>query len=149
VPEVLHAELELDGVLVDASAVLPGDGFTDYTKAFRTVEDLHVNAAVAGYLASVAARYDFPKAIAERLGAVAASLCLVARLDAKDAETHVVLAGILADLAAVAAETEPLWSRVGDAERDRWYRDRALTLVASKARDTRRERAWEVLEGKK
>jgi acyl-CoA dehydrogenase len=146
VPEIPHAELVLDGIRVAPSAVLPGDGYADYTKAFRTVEDLHVNAAVLGYLLSVATRSAFPGAVRERLVSLVVAARAIASLGVARPETHVALAGLLAEMAALVTEAEPHWSLVPDAERERWYRDRVLTQVASKARDQRRARAFEALE---
>src|SRR6478672_11143237 len=48
VPEIPHAEVELDHVRV--LGVLPGDGYVEYVKPFRTIEDIHVHAALLGYL---------------------------------------------------------------------------------------------------
>jgi hypothetical protein len=142
---VIHAELRLDGVEVGEDAILPGDGYDEYTKPFRTIEDLHVQAALLGYLASVATRASWPQEFLERLFALIVAARAFAELGPKDAETHVALAGFLAQTAAVAADAEPHWALVSDTERERWYRDRALVGVAGKARATRRERAWQVL----
>jgi alkylation response protein AidB-like acyl-CoA dehydrogenase len=51
VPEVPHAVVRLDQVIVDGhvTRVLEGDGYDRYVKRFRTVEDLHVFAAIATY----------------------------------------------------------------------------------------------------
>ena len=38
VPEISHAEVELDRVKVSDADVLPGDGYDDYLKPFRTIE---------------------------------------------------------------------------------------------------------------
>jgi hypothetical protein len=145
VPEIPHAELDLDGVRVPASAVLAGDGYADYTKAFRTVEDCHVNAGILGYLLSVASRWGWPDSVRERLALLAVAAGPLARLDPRRAEAHVALAGFLAAQATLVAEAAPHWSLVGDRERERWYRDQALVHVASKAREQRRERAWQSL----
>jgi hypothetical protein len=147
VPEVPHAELVLDRVPIAATALLPGDGYADYVKPFRTVEDVHVNAAVLGYLLSVAFRNGWPDTLIERLAATVAGARTVASLDPKKAETHVALAGLLEEMARIVDAAEPSWSLVGDTERDRWYRDRVLTQVASKARQQRRERAFADLHG--
>jgi alkylation response protein AidB-like acyl-CoA dehydrogenase len=145
VPEVPHAELELRDVKVSAAELLPGDGYTDYVKPFRTVEDLHVQAGLLGYVLSVAARHGFPEDVRERLVTAAVTVRAVAALSPRRAETHVALAGLLSDVARVLTDIEPYWTRVGDSERERWYRDRALASVAGKAREQRRERAWEEL----
>jgi len=147
VPEVPHAELVFDAVAVDEADVLPGDGYADYVKPFRTVEDLHVNAAVLGYLLSVGIRNGWSDAVISRATAVLASGRSLAALDPRKAETHVALAGFLDETHAVAEEAEPSWSLASDSERERWYRDRVLTQVASKARQQRRERAFADLHG--
>src|SRR4029079_11652844 len=99
VPEVPHAELSLAGVELDASAVLPGDGYADFVKPFRTVEDLHVRAGALGYLLSVAARFGFPLELRERLVASVAAARSIALMDPRRPETHVSLAGLLSGLA--------------------------------------------------
>jgi hypothetical protein len=147
VPEVPHAEIVFDGVLLDEAALLPGDGYADYVKPFRSVEDLHVNAAVLGYLLSVALRNGWSDALVARATAVLACGRTLAALDPRSAETHVALAGFLDEARALAEEAESSWSQAGDSERERWYRDRALTQVASRARQQRRERAFADLHG--
>lgn len=149
VPEVLHAELRLDGVRLPADAVLPGDGYDEYTKPFRTVEDLHVQAAVLGYLSSVGVRSEWPQELRERLAALIVMGRGLASLGPKLPETHLALAGFLAQTTAIAVDAEPYWAQSAEAERERWQRDRMLVQVASKARATRRERAWQSLAPEK
>jgi alkylation response protein AidB-like acyl-CoA dehydrogenase len=147
VPEVPHAEIVFEDVRVEEALVLPGDGYSDYVKPFRTVEDLHVNAAVLGYFLSVALRNGWSDALVSRATALLAGGRTLALLDPRRAETHVALAGFLDQARALADESESSWSLVSDSERERWYRDRVLTQVASKARQQRRERAFADLHG--
>jgi acyl-CoA dehydrogenase len=133
VPEIPHAEVELDGAIGD---VLPGDGYDDYLKPFRTVEDLHVHAALAGYLAGVARRYHFA---VEPALALAAATRGLADADVKAPATHLALAGLIEEAARVVAAIEAAWP--DGEERQRWQRDRALLQVAGKARAARLERA--------
>src|SRR5262245_12697888 len=89
IPEIPHAELRLADVVVRADARLPGDGYADYVKRFRTVEDVHIHGAVLGYFLSAARRFGFPDTVIERtVAAIIASRALAA-LDADAAETHV------------------------------------------------------------
>jgi acyl-CoA dehydrogenase len=148
VPEVPHAELVFDRVELRADAILAGDGYANFVKPFRTIEDLHVQAAVLGYLLSVAARWGFSDEHRERLVALVLSALSLSKLDPGRPETHVALAGLLTEIADIHTAIEPEWAHVDDAERERWYRDRALVQVASKARQKRRERAWERLSGR-
>jgi len=150
VPEITHAEVELDHVRVADADVLPGDGYTEYLKPFRTVEDAHVHAALAGYLIGLARRRGW-RDLVERLLAVALATREVALADPKAATTHVALAGVLALAAREVTEVETRWraevqgSGALDDEHTRWLRDRALLQVAAAARAARRERAWEQL----
>jgi acyl-CoA dehydrogenase len=143
VPEVTHAELGFHGVEVAESDVLPGDAYDEYVKPFRTVEDLHVQAGLLGYVTAVAFRHGFPETVRERLVALVVAARGVARLDPRRAETHLALAGLLAQIATVVADADSSWASVGDSERERWYRDVALVGVAQRARSERRARAFE------
>jgi hypothetical protein len=66
VPEVPHARLAFDGVAVAHEDVLPGDGYERYIKPFRSVEDIHVTAAVLAYLLAEAGRRGWPASWRER-----------------------------------------------------------------------------------
>lgn len=147
VPEIPHAEVTLDRVAISEAEVLPGDGYDDYVKPFRTIEDLHVYAALLGYLIGVARRKDFGNDRVEKLLAVATTTRAPALADAKSATTHLVLAGLVTLVAREVAELEALWSQSPDDEWQRWQRDRVLLQVASKAREARRDKAWSLFPG--
>src|SRR5690349_23846938 len=59
---------------LDESAILPGDGYSQYVKPFRTVEDIHVQAAVLSYLMREGQRLGWPQGWIERLSALLAAL---------------------------------------------------------------------------
>ena len=145
VPEVPHAAVDLVDVPVQATDALPGDGYARYVKPFRTVEDVHIHGALLGYLVSVARRHGFPREAVERLAASVLATRALAGLDPAEAETHLALAGLLAQDARVLDELAPAWAQVADDERERWQRDRALWSVAGQPRERRRERAWETV----
>jgi acyl-CoA dehydrogenase len=145
VPEIPHAEITLERVRVDEADVLSGDGYADYVKPFRTVEDIHVHGALVGYLVGVARRHGFARDVVERLLALASTAREVANRDAKDAATHVALAGTFALISQEVAALEALWSASPDDEWQRWQRDRVLLQVAGKAREARRDKAWSLL----
>lgn len=144
VPEIQHAELELEHVRVADADVLPGDGYEAYLKPFRTVEDAHVHAALAGYLLGIARRRGWRDRV-ERLLALALATRAVATADPKLATTHVALAGVLALATREVAELETTWAAAPDEEWQRWQRDRPLLQVAAAARAARLERAWQAL----
>ena len=147
VPEVPHARVQLDAVRVDATALLPGDGYERYVKPFRSIEDAHVTLAVLAYLLRETRQRGWPPAFAERLCATLAALCAVAEAPADAPATHVVLAGALAQAHALYAEAGTLWAAAGDdPAATRWVRDAALFGVAGSARSQRAARAWQRLQ---
>jgi len=147
VPEVPHARVQLDAVRVDATALLPCDGYERYVKPFRTIEDAHVTLAVLAYLLREARQRGWPTGLAERLCATIVVLGDVAGAAADAPATHVVLAGALAQAHALYGEAGTLWAAAGDdPAAQRWQRDAALFGVAGSARSQRAARAWERLQ---
>src|SRR6185436_3999706 len=72
VPEVPHARLQFENLAIGDSDILPGDGYDLYVKPFRTVEDIHVQAAVLAYLMREGQRLSWPEHWIERLSALLA-----------------------------------------------------------------------------
>ena len=148
VPEVPHARVQLDGVVVDADALLPGDGYERYVKPFRSIEDIHVTLAVLAYLLREARQRAWPRGFAERLCAALVTLVALSEAAADAPTTHVALAGTLAQAHALYEEAGTLWAQCGDdPAAQRWRRDAALFAVAGTARSQRAARAWERLQG--
>ncbi len=147
VPEVAHARLRFENVRVSEDALLPGDGYARYVKPFRTIEDLHVHAAVLAYLVREARRLGWPQMWITRAIATLVTFASIAALDPVSSSTHVALAGAMAMGEALAAEADAFWSiAAGDPQAAaRWQRDRALLRIASQPRAARLERAWERL----
>ncbi|HEU4726617.1 MAG TPA: acyl-CoA dehydrogenase family protein, partial [Kofleriaceae bacterium] len=134
VPEIAHARVTLDGV---PGEVLAGDGYADYIKPFRTIEDIHVHAAIVGYLIGAARLHGFAHGLIERLAMVASALVALGAADAKAPATHIALAGVLATSHAIVADLEAAWAAAPGDEWTRWLRDRPLLQVASRARSER------------
>ncbi len=140
VPELAHAELKLDGVEAEA---LPGDGYADYLKPFRTVEDLHVHGAMAALALALAHRVDGPKPPRERLLAQLVAIRGLALADPKSRAVHLALGGVIAQVSEAISALEPSFAALDDATRAAWERDRVLFGVAQKARAMRLLAAWE------
>ena len=143
VPEVPHAQLRFENVPV--KALLPGDGYDTYVKPFRTVEDIHVNAAILAYLVREARRLAWPTAWIERSVSVLLALRELSGQDRTSPVTHVALAGALSLESGLIEETGVFWNVTADAASQRWQRDRELLKVAGAARELRTLRAWERL----
>jgi acyl-CoA dehydrogenase len=145
VPEVPHATLTLADVKLSDADILPGDGYQDYLKPFRTVEDTYVQAALLGYLLGIARRSTWPDELLQRIvSSILAARGLTAE-DPNSPATHVALAGLLDSTQALVADSASHWASVDDAERERWTRDGQLLGIAGTARAQRRVRAWERL----
>ncbi|HEY8207225.1 MAG TPA: acyl-CoA dehydrogenase family protein [Myxococcaceae bacterium] len=144
-PEISHQVVRFVGARTPESEVLPGDGYEDALKPFRSIEDVHVFAASLAYLCGVAGRFGWPKGFRER--AVTAVLGLRALASSpsglRTPESHVALGGALALGREVVDAAEPHWEQADAAERERWRRDRPLLEVAGKARAARLVAAWE------
>jgi hypothetical protein len=148
IPEIPHAELQLRDVFVPAEAMLPGDGYNDYVKRFRTVEDIYIHGGVLGYALGAARRYAFPPMVAEQLASAIVALRGLAAMDFDAPEAHVALAGALARDATLLAHADAHWDNAEEAERTRWRRDRqGFGSVAGALREARRQRAWQKLTG--
>lgn len=146
VPELPHAEVHLDCVSVEDTDLMPGDGYDTVVKPFRSIEDIHVNAAILGYLAAEARRLAWPPVwLADLLAALLSFMVLAAR-DARAADTHIALEGALRRSHALADQADGHFARCGDLDAARrWQRDRALMAVAGSARSARFARACEHL----
>jgi hypothetical protein len=146
VPEIPHARLRFENLRLPASAVIPGDAYVLHVKPFRTIEDLHVHAAVLAYLVRESRRLGWPREWTERAIANLLAFDAIAGLDPTASSTHVALAGALADGDRLAHEADLLWQTGSDQEAAaRWQRDRALMGIASKPRAMRAQKAWERL----
>ena len=141
-PEIPHAQVSFENVAVSASAILPGDGYDRYLKPFRTIEDIHVNAAVLAYVLSVARRFAWPREVIERLLAILLAARAVGVAEPSARETHLALAGVLSLGRRFLDETREHWALVESEERRRWERDVGLLSVAERARTARTESAW-------
>jgi alkylation response protein AidB-like acyl-CoA dehydrogenase len=144
-PEIPHAEASFQAVRVAAADVLPGDGYTEYLRPFRTIEDVHVHAVLIAYLISVARRSSWPRAVLERLTAALVTARALALAPPSRPAVHVALAGLVESTNALLSESAEHWKLVEAAESERWQRDAPLGTVAARARAARLESAWQKL----
>jgi acyl-CoA dehydrogenase len=140
-PEIPHAEVTFENVHVAPSELLAADGYADVLKPFRTLEDAHVTAAWLGWAVREMAH---DHALVEQALASISALRAVSERDASSPETHLVLAGVLAEASDVARACDA--GIPGDQARARWLRDRPL-LVAGKVRGLRTSAAWARIVG--
>lgn len=143
VPEIPHARVEFHDVSVNAGERMKGDGYLDYVKPFRTVEDIHVFGTTAAYLLGVAKRSAGP---AEWMSELCAAIVTLDRLRVApplDPGVHVALHGVTQSLSRLFSTKElaGVWEGAPAEERARWGRDRKLLQVANTAREARFRKA--------
>ncbi|MFX0103532.1 MAG: acyl-CoA dehydrogenase family protein [Candidatus Hodarchaeota archaeon] len=146
-PEISHGEVLMQDVRVEENLLLPGDGYVDYIRPFRTVEDVHVLAAILGHVQGIAIQFKWPNAIQEIGLAMISSLRSLAMADLRLSSSHVVLGGIFKLVEGYLEDLAPFWSNTSDSTRKAWKRDSVIIQVASNARKARLERAWDKMKG--
>ena len=147
IPEIGHFSVEFEQVQLSVAAVDPGDAYLQVVKPFRTIEDVHVNAAVVSYLLAAARCCQWPATLCAELLQLLSGLIDLALADPNQPATHLRLAGQLALQSRLAAEIDAEWERAPAQERERWRRDVPLLSVAARARQRRFAVAWERITG--
>jgi hypothetical protein len=145
VPEVPHARVKLDGARVALAALLAGDGYDDYVKPFRTVEDVHVALAAIAYLVREARDRGWPQPFVAEASAAIVALAEIAASPAAAAATHIALAGVLEWAHRLYGAATEFWAGAVDDAATRWQRDAPLFNVAAQARRARLAKAWQTL----
>lgn len=143
-PDIGHARLHLDQAQCER---LAGDGWDDYVKPFRTLEDVYVLTAVSAWLFGIGRESGWPGALLLRLQALLAGCAEVARQAPNAPTTHLLLAGLFAEQQVLAGDLEaalaigpPHWA-------DLWQRDKGLLRIAETARAKRLEKARRIVAG--
>lgn len=147
VPEVRHAEISLDGVVVSHQDVLLGDGYEAYVKPFRTVEDIHVHAAGFAYLVRLCRKYDLGRGLVERIAHVLSSLQTLATQDVKDPVNHLILSGVLDESKKILTDVDATLAKVAPENHAKFAQDKPIFDIASRVRVERTNKAWERLAG--
>ena len=142
VPEIGHGALTFNDVSVADSDMLPGDGYTEYIRPFRTVEDVHVSAAIAAFVLRIACLYQWPTGFREQLAGLLAGMRSLALEDPASPGVHIALGGLGAQMSVLFESAAVFWEKTDATTRSRWERDRVLLGVAEKSRVSRLARAW-------
>ncbi len=111
VPEISHGTLHLEEVIVEASQLLLGDGYTDIVKPFRTIEDLHVSAAILAYLYRIASQYDWPRAQKEQLISLLLTTRTLSLAEPSAPAVHIALGGLQTQIENFLDQSTPCTNR--------------------------------------
>lgn len=142
-PDIGHARLHLEQAQCE---LLAGDGWEAYVKPFRTLEDLHVLTAISAWLLGIAQEQAWSQDLRLRLLGLLAGCAEVARQPAAQPATHLLLAGLFAQFAALQGELDSAFA-AGSAELAAvWRRDGKLLEIARGPRAKRLEKAWAAVE---
>lgn len=142
VTEINHATVQFENVIVPNENLLAGDGYADYVKPFRTVEDSYVSLALSSYLLKVSLTMNAKNSIIESLIAILYNHVTLVLDSASESVTHLALAGTRAQLEKLINELEPEWKAQMPESFDKWLKDKAILQIASTARVKRTETAW-------
>ncbi|MDO9616246.1 MAG: acyl-CoA dehydrogenase [Pseudomonas sp.] len=141
-PDVSHGRLHLQGAQCER---LAGDGWDDYVKPFRTLEDTHVLAALTAWLFGVGQESAWPQALQLRLLGLLAGCAEVARQCPSAAGSHVMLAGLFAQFDSLRSDLDNAFA-AGDAHwAQLWQRDQGVLAIAGSARSKRLQKAQTAL----
>ncbi len=143
-PEISHGAVVFSDVTVPGTDFLPGDGYTTYIKPFRTIEDLHIMAAMGGYLLRIGTLFGWPHAAREQLLALLMTLRALARADYTAPAIHIAAGGAITALRSLLESIESCWDLVCSQTRHTWQRDRSVLDIAADARNRRLTVAWQV-----
>jgi len=142
IPEVSHGRACLSRVPVTTEAILSGDGYTDYVKPFRTIEEVHIAAALSGLVLRTGKQYGWPERVMEKiLGTIFLGRSL-SLLPPKEASTHITLAGARKQLDSLLCELEPYLRATPETHYARWQRDIPLMTMGGTVSRKRTEAAW-------
>lgn len=141
-PDIGHARLHLEQAQCER---LAGDGWNDYVKPFRSIEDVHVLAAVCAWLHGIGQECAWPETLRLRLLAQLAGCAEVARHEPNAAATHLLLAGLFAQQQALAAELDAAFAAAPAHWQALWQRDQGLLQIAEGARAKRLAKAWQIV----
>ena len=148
VPEISHGMVAFNNVTIRNADLLSGDGYLNYIKPFRTIEDLHVTAAILGYLFRIACQYDWDREIKQTILCLIVTIRTLALNDPGAPAVHILTGDVLSRTRELIQRIDPYWQAVDKDTRDAWNRDKALMDIAGKARLRRLETAWAVYQKK-
>lgn len=142
-PDISHGRLHLQQAHCER---LPGDGWDAYAKPFRSIEDLHVLAALCAWLYGVAQNSHWPQDLQLRLLGLLAGCAEMARLCPSTASSHLLLAGLFAQFASLQGEIDSAMASGPPAWNSLWLRDGKLLEIARTARAKRLEKTLATLQ---
>ncbi|MBD2838046.1 acyl-CoA dehydrogenase [Pseudomonas sp. JM0905a] len=141
-PDIPHARLHLEGAHCER---LAGDGWDAYVKPFRSIEDLHVLAALVAWLYGVGRDNAWRQDLQLRLLALLSGAAEVSRQCATAPAMHLLLAALFAQFKALKPELDAAFAGGPEDWANLWKRDQGVLEIASGPRAKRLEKALAAL----
>lgn len=135
-PDISHGSIELNDAL---GMILPGDGYIEFSKRFRYLEDIHVLMGFTSLILSKSLRFKLKPEITEK------SLLLISAMLSQNLQDtywhHLHMSALFSEFEKLVAEFEDNINNLPDNFIDHWRRDKKIFSIASKARLARAEKA--------
>ena len=135
-PDISHGSIELNDA---QGTILPGDGYTEFSKRFRYLEDIHVLMGFTSLILSTSLRFKLKPEITEK------SLMLISAILNQDLNDtywhHLHISALFKEFEELVAEFEENIKDVPNGFSENWQRDKKIFSIASKARLARTEKA--------
>lgn len=134
VPDIPHGRLHLESA---PCRRLHGDGWDDYVKPFRTLEDLHVLTALVSWLYGIGLEEGWPQRLQLQLAGILAGAAECSRSSPADAATHLLLASLSLQFDTLAGDIDVALGNGPAKWRQLWHRDRGVLQLARAAQAKR------------
>ncbi len=144
-PEMRIADITMDDVQVHADEVIPGDAYLNYIKPFRLIEDVYNTVGTQIGLFRLGMVHGWPDERLETLVALITQAAAVSTTDMASAEAIPLLTAYLRASGDFWVDTWKSWPDAPSSVIEQWSPDRGLLDIAARARETRRQTAWEAL----
>ncbi len=140
VSEMRIADVSLTAVEVQPEEVRAGDGFQNYVRPFRLIEDVFGNAATQIATLCFGLRNGWPKEDLEDLLGLITQAWAIAQTGMTSAPEVLAMSSYFRRSSEVWESLS--WPGASETDLQRWHPDVGLLQVAQRARDVGRERAW-------
>lgn len=144
-PDMSIADVILDDVEVRSEEVIPGDAYLNYVKPFRLVEDVYNTVGVQIGLFRLGVEHGWPQERVEELVALIVHAAAISSTDMASPSAVLLLSAYFRASADHWTDLWRWWTDVPASVVERWHPDRPFLETAARARETRRQTAWESL----
>ena len=146
--EVKHGKLALKDAKIAANQILEGDGYSDYTKPFRTLEDILVATAYQAMLLRQAMNKNWGEAVRDHLLLNIYTLKNLLTLPPNHRETHLLLTANEEQFKSLIPAIELNIANCSSAEfKEDWTMNKRVAFLGEKLKAIRLSKARKVLFG--